>query len=67
MGAVKCCEKGAQSNLQYCKNAGLNTDLRTMKKGVTWIENQGENLHKQLTIFVSFGKKVKTNFKCLWN
>ncbi len=37
----------AQSDLMFCKMNGLK-DLRSMKKGVNWVENQGENLYKML-------------------
>ncbi len=36
------------------------THLKSMKKGVIWIENQGENLYKMLKIcqIIHFGEKL---------
>ncbi len=36
-----------QSDPRFCKNEGKK-DLRSMKKGISWIENHGENSYKKL-------------------
>ncbi len=35
-------------------------DLKSMKKGINWIENQDENLYKMLKIskIIHFGEKI---------
>ncbi len=35
---------------QHAKKTWTQSDLKSMKKGVIWIENTGENLYKMLKI-----------------
>ncbi len=41
-------KKWTQSDLRFCENERLRS--KPMKKGVSWIEKQGENLYKMLKI-----------------
>ncbi len=34
-----------QSDLRFCENVGQK-DIKSMKRAINWIENQGENLYK---------------------
>ncbi len=49
---------GTQSDLRFAKMRGQN-DVKSMKKGVNWIENQDENWYKMLKIcyIIHLGEK----------